>query len=46
MMASIGLPIGFGVILGQLMSDTGAAKVIAKPLYILFPINLYCMPWQ
>ena len=30
MMASIGLPIGFGVILGQLMSDTGAAKVIAN----------------
>ena len=32
MMASIGLPIGFGVILGQLMSDTGAAKVIAKTI--------------
>lgn len=32
MMASIGLPIGFGVILGQLMSDTGAARVIARTI--------------
>lgn len=32
MMAGIGLPIGFGVILGQLMSDTGAAKVIARTI--------------
>lgn len=37
MMASIGLPIGFGVILGQLMSDTGAAKVIAKTIVHAVP---------
>lgn len=37
MMASIGLPIGFGVILGQLMSDTGAAKVIAKTIVNAVP---------
>ena len=34
MMAGIGLPIGFGVILGQLMSDTGAAKVIARTIVL------------
>ncbi|QGU96002.1 GntP family permease [Clostridium bovifaecis] len=32
MMVSIGLPIGFGVIMGQLMSDTGAANVIAETI--------------
>lgn len=37
MMASIGLPIGFGVILGQLMSDTGAAQVIAKTIVNAVP---------
>lgn len=37
MMAGIGLPIGFGVILGQLMSDTGAAKVIAKTIVYKVP---------
>ena len=37
MMAGIGLPIGFGVILGQLMSDTGAAKVIAKTIVNAVP---------
>ena len=37
MMAGIGLPIGFGVILGQLMSDTGAAKVIAKTIVHAVP---------
>lgn len=31
-MAGIGLPIGFGVILGQLLSDSGGAKVIASTL--------------
>lgn len=42
MMASIGLPIGFGVILGQLMSDTGAAKVIAKTIVNAVP-NKYVL---
>ncbi len=37
MMAGIGLPIGFGVILGQLMSDTGAAKVIARTIVHAVP---------
>lgn len=37
MLAGIGLPIGFGVILGQLMSDTGAAKVIAKTIVNAVP---------
>lgn len=37
MMASIGLPIGFGVILGQLMSDTGSAKVIARTIVHAVP---------
>lgn len=32
MMMSIGLPIGFGVIMGQLMSDIGAANVIAESI--------------
>ena len=36
MMMSMGLPIGFGVILGQLMSDTGAANVIAKTIVSKF----------
>lgn len=47
MMASIGLPIGFGVILGQLMSETGAAKVIAGTIvrsvpnkYVLYAIAI------
>lgn len=47
MMASIGLPIGFGVILGQLMSETGAAKVIARTIvravpnkYVLYAIAI------
>lgn len=47
MMASIGLPIGFGVILGQLMSETGAAKVIARTIvrtvpnkYVLYAVAL------
>ena len=31
-MGGIGLSVGFGVILGQLMSDSGAAKVIAQTL--------------
>lgn len=37
MMTGIGLPIGFGVILGQLMSDTGAARVIAKTIVHAVP---------
>lgn len=32
LMVGIGLPIGFGVILGQLLSDSGGAKVIATTL--------------
>lgn len=42
MMAGIGLPIGFGVILGQLMSDTGAARVIAKTIVNAVP-NKYVL---
>lgn len=37
MMTSIGLPVGFGTILGQLMSDSGAASVIADKLVAAFP---------
>ena len=37
MMTSIGLPGGFGTILGQLMSDSGAASVIADKLVAAFP---------
>ena len=37
MMASIGLPIGLGVILGQLMSDTGMAQKIATTLVHAVP---------
>lgn len=37
MMMSIGLPIGLGVILGQLMSDTGAAERIAESIVDVFP---------
>ena len=37
MMTSIGLPVGFGTILGQLMSDSGAASVIADKLVSVFP---------
>lgn len=32
LMAGIGLSVGFGIILGQLMSDSGGAKVIARTL--------------
>lgn len=32
MLAGIGLPIGFGVILGQLMSESGAANTIARTI--------------
>ncbi len=37
MMTSIGLPIGFGVILGQLLNDSGAAGVIADKIVSVFP---------
>ena len=37
MMTSIGLPIGLGVILGQLMSDTGMAQKIATTLVHAVP---------
>ena len=36
MMTSIGLPVGFGTILGQLMNDSGAADVIADKLVSAF----------
>lgn len=32
LMTGIGLSVGFGIILGQLMSDSGAARVIARTL--------------
>lgn len=32
LMAGIGLSVGFGIILGQLMSDSGGARVIARTL--------------
>lgn len=37
MMTGIGLPIGFGIILGQLLSDSGAAGVIADKIVTAFP---------
>lgn len=37
MMVGIGLPIGFGIILGQLLSDSGGAHVIAKGIVNKFP---------
>lgn len=37
MMAGIGFPIGFGIILGQLLSDAGGANVIADRVVKLFP---------
>lgn len=37
MLGSIGFPIGFGIILGQLVSDCGGANVIADRLVRLFP---------
>lgn len=36
MMMSIGLPVGFGVILGQIMSETGCAHVIAEGILKVF----------
>lgn len=37
MLGSIGYPIGLGIILGQFVSDTGGANVIAKKLVSMFP---------
>jgi len=37
MMAGMGLPIGFGVILRQLLSDSGGASVIAETIVGRFP---------
>lgn len=37
MLAGMGLPIGFGVILGQLLSDTGGAAIIAETMVKRFP---------
>ncbi len=42
MMGSIGFPIGLGIILGQFVSDTGGATVIADKLVSMFP-NKYAM---
>ena len=42
MMGSIGFPIGLGIILGQFVSDTGGATVIADRLVSMFP-NKYAM---
>ncbi|MCI9509906.1 MAG: GntP family permease [Angelakisella sp.] len=36
-MTSLGISIGFGVIMGQLLSDAGGAHVIAKSMVSLFP---------
>jgi gluconate transporter len=45
MMASMGLPIGLGVILGQLLSDSGGANVIAETIVRKFPAekSLYAL---
>jgi len=40
MMGSIGLAIGFGIIIGQLMSDSGAAHTIAHTMIKCAPKNL------
>lgn len=37
MMTGIGFPIGFGIILGQLLSDAGGANVIADKVVKIFP---------
>lgn len=37
MMAGIGFPIGFGIILGQLLSDASGANVIADKIVKIFP---------
>ncbi len=42
MMGSIGYPIGLGIILGQFVSDTGGANVIADKLVSIFP-NRFAM---
>lgn len=39
MLGSIGFPIGFGIILGQLVSDCGGANVIADKLVSVFPAS-------
>lgn len=39
MLGSIGFPIGFGIILGQLVSDCGGANVIAQQLVKAFPAS-------
>lgn len=39
MLGSIGFPIGFGIILGQLVSDCGGANVIAQRLVKMFPAS-------
>ncbi len=44
-MAGIGLPIGFGVIIGQLMSDSGAAHKIAHTLVKSAPRGAGLYAW-
>lgn len=39
MLAGIGFPIGFGIILGQMVSDTGGANVIADRMVGIFPAS-------
>lgn len=46
MMTSIGLPIGFGIILGQLLSDSGGASVIADKIIKIFRKTRQCMHWR
>ena len=43
MMGSIGFPIGLGIILGQFVSDTGGATVIADSWCLCSLKNMLCM---
>lgn len=37
LMGSIGLPIGFGIMMGQILEDSGAAESLAKSILRVFP---------
>lgn len=39
LMVGIGLPIGFGIMMGQILSDSGAAKALAVSMLKRFPGN-------
>jgi GntP family gluconate:H+ symporter len=39
LMTGIGLPIGFGIILGQILSDSGGAQSLAHKMLQMFPGN-------